>query len=129
MFATIAREVAQWRKDGYPCEEPLIGEILRFQTLPGGELRFLREAQKTALETYWYLRLVKNTPHIMDLYREYHPKIGNFAKSLGIKLDTDYLSEDNTIEGLIRNIKDPEWAKARRIGAVYESAVLEYPGY
>ncbi|MBE8158577.1 MAG: DEAD/DEAH box helicase family protein, partial [Betaproteobacteria bacterium] len=132
LFTELAAETQKWRESGYPCDFPLIGEILRFQYLgenPEDGLRFLRTAQFSALETYWYLRLVKNTPHIMDLYREYHPKPSEFAEALGVPLTAADMEDDNTMDGLIQKIKTPEWAKARRLDAVHESAALEYPGY
>ena len=35
--------------------------------LDAGGPRFLRAPQLRALETYWYLRLVEGTPHVLDL--------------------------------------------------------------
>jgi hypothetical protein len=43
---------------GYPSSYPVIATILNFN-----KNNFLRRAQFEALETYWYLRLVKNTPN------------------------------------------------------------------
>jgi hypothetical protein len=41
--------------------------------LPESEgLRYLRQAQLRALETYWYLRLVEGTPHVFELYQRYY---------------------------------------------------------
>ena len=43
--------------------------------------------QLRALETYWYLRLVKGTPHIFDLYQEFFPAKDDpdaMLKALGI---------------------------------------------
>lgn len=64
LYELIAQNVTSWREDGYPCDDyPAIAEILDYARLPDGEtLRFLRRAQLRALETYWYLRLVKETP-------------------------------------------------------------------
>jgi len=56
--------VNTWRSARYPCADyPAIGEILEYAVLPESDhLRFLRRPQLRALETYWYLRLVENTP-------------------------------------------------------------------
>ena len=69
LYELIQQNVTAWREDGYPTEGyPALAEILDYATLPeGGGLRFLRKAQLRALETYWYLRLVEETPHIFDL--------------------------------------------------------------
>ncbi len=76
LYQLLAAEVDKWRDEGYPCPSyPTIAEILAYQTdEQTGQLRFLRPPQMRALETYWYLRLVLNTPHILDLYRELYPK-------------------------------------------------------
>ncbi|MBA3425710.1 MAG: hypothetical protein H0U04_14470, partial [Rubrobacter sp.] len=66
LHQVLASKVREWRDTGYPCDEfPAITEILEYQVQSeevsdGGlvdTLRFLREPQRRALETYWYLRL------------------------------------------------------------------------
>jgi type III restriction enzyme len=37
-----------------------------------------------ALETYWYLRLVENTPHILSLYESLYPSISERLAALGL---------------------------------------------
>ncbi|MBU1923163.1 MAG: hypothetical protein KJ710_02730 [Candidatus Omnitrophica bacterium] len=49
-----------------------------------GALRYLRHAQIMALEAYWYLRLIENTPHIIDLYNKHYPDEIKFLEVLGI---------------------------------------------
>ena len=129
----LVADVARWRAAGYPAGDySLIGEILRFQQTgesDSGELRFLRTAQFAALETYWYLRLVKNTPPIMDLYRDYCRKPHEFINGLGVPLSAEEMFEVNNIDDIIVKIRNPEWAAKKKISAVHESAILEYPGY
>ena len=69
LFEKLRDDVHNWRKEGYPCPDyPLIGEILRYQF--EGEppeqisLKYLRDPQFQSLELYWFLRLVRKTPHI-----------------------------------------------------------------
>ena len=63
---------------GYQCESwPAIGEILTHAWIDGPEpqLRYLRQAQFIALETYWYLRLVLDTPSVPSLYEHLYEKL------------------------------------------------------
>ncbi len=72
----IAVRVDAWRTDGYGNDEyPAIAEVLEWATeTETGNLHFLRHPQLRALETYWYLRLIEQTPHVFDLYRKIYPK-------------------------------------------------------
>lgn len=85
LFEKIQARVQDWRNAGYPAEKyPAIAEILEFATIPddeaGPQLRFLRAAQLRALETYWYLRLVEDTPLVKDLYLScYEEPLDRFA--------------------------------------------------
>ena len=71
LFQALTERVNTWRDAGYPCGEyQAVAEILQFAVEDGdaGQLRYLRRAQLRALETYWYLRLVLDTPRIPALY-------------------------------------------------------------
>jgi type III restriction enzyme len=61
----IREKVEEWRNEDYKCDYPAISEILNFSFVESETeektLRYLRKAQLEALETYWYLRLWKNT--------------------------------------------------------------------
>src|SRR5206468_3154809 len=72
----LAPLVKTWRDAGYPCELfPAIAEVLEWARDPeSGHLRFLRAPQLQALETYWYLRLIERTPHILALYQRLFPQ-------------------------------------------------------
>ena len=76
LFEAVAVRVDAWRTARYACVDyPAIQEILAFamEEDTSGQLRFLRRAQFRALEIYWYLRLVLNTPRIPDLYATLFP--------------------------------------------------------
>jgi type III restriction enzyme len=63
LFEALAHHVAAWREENYRHENyPAIAEILEWVRSPDVPLFRLRAPQIRALETYWYLRLVKNTP-------------------------------------------------------------------
>ena len=80
LYQQLKSDVAEWRHQGYPSSYPVITTILAFN-----KNNFLRQAQFEALETYWYLRLVKNTPNIFELYKEYFEG-KELLKTLGISL-------------------------------------------
>ena len=139
----LANKTKEWRKSGYRCDFPLIGDILRFQReeregdidneeeLPVGGLRYLREAQFAALETYWYLRLVRGTPHMMEVYKDAYPDPLRFAAALGAELSPRDVMEGGvkTQDDVVALLKNPEWAAKRRLDAAHEAATLNYPGY
>jgi type III restriction enzyme len=67
LYQVLTQRVDAWRTANYPCDgSPAIREILEFATEDGeaAQLRYLRRAQFRALKTYWYLRLVLETPRI-----------------------------------------------------------------
>ena len=76
LYQEISTRVDAWRAGNYPSEKyPAIRQILEFavEDAQNGQLRYLRRAQLRALETYWYLRLVLETPRIPDLYAKLFP--------------------------------------------------------
>ncbi|MDX9708413.1 MAG: hypothetical protein RBT64_02565, partial [Trichloromonas sp.] len=106
LYQLLAEKVRLWREAGYPCGKfPAIGEILRFQTADdsGGNLRFLRPPQFRALEVYWYLRLVANTPHILDLYKAGYRKKVDLKNALGISQKA-FEEADCEVEPLLARI-------------------------
>ena len=133
LYQVLAAQTQAWREAGYPCEEhPVIGEILDWQTDPEtGGLRYLRTPQLRALEVYWYLRVVKHTPHIFDLYRELYPKPAELLRVLGLDRDEirDYVLNDG-IDGLWRRLQsDDEFVRTFRLEALRESLNLAYSSY
>ena len=130
----LAADVAQWRSSGYQfADHPLIGEILAYQKEGQEEnpsLTYLREPQFLALEVYWYVRLVLNTPHTIDLYmRLYGNDTRALLDALGVSMSRDALPHLK-IDDLIRMIKEDEgFVAEKRIQALHEAAVLDYPSY
>jgi hypothetical protein len=133
LYQHIQEKVSQWRQDGYPSPDyPAIAEILNFATLPDSNLlRFLRGAQIRALETYWYLRIVENTPHIYDLYEEYFPRPGDRMEALGlVGDDLKDIVIDEGLDTLIEKIKsDANFVKQFKLESVHETLTLDYPSY
>ena len=134
LFVKLTEGVAEWRKRGYDCPDfLLIGEILTFQrdAQEGSPfLKFLREPQFLALETYWFVRLIKNTPHIMDLYKGYYPYNADFVAAMGVPLSDDALRYAASVDAIIENeIKNWEQAQKNNLVAAREAAILDYPSY
>jgi type III restriction enzyme len=128
--------VIQWREGGYPCEEfPAIAEILEFQELPiipGSKTpRFLRKPQILALETYWYLRLVENTPHIFNLYRKYIPRQSELLAALGLESnEIQKFVLDEGMDALWERIKtDNRFVRDFNLESLRETLTLDYPSY
>lgn len=87
LYQVLTQRVDAWRAANYPCDAfPAIREILEFATEDGetDQLRYLRRAQFRALETYWYLRLVLETPRIPDLYAKLFPKPKDRREAMGL---------------------------------------------
>lgn len=83
LYEALAERVSRWRSEHYPSENyPAIAEILEWATSPDVIAFRLRAPQLRALETYWYLRLVQETPHILGTLNQ-HPIDGeNGAKAI-----------------------------------------------
>ena len=87
LHEALAARVQDWIARGYPHDTyPAVAEI--FEWAHGaedtGNVRFLRPPQLRALETYWYLRLIEQTPHVLDLYRRLFPGRTGLLESLGL---------------------------------------------
>ena len=123
LFARLAEDVAQWRKVGYTCDDhPFIGEILAWQMETQADnpsLKFLREPQFSALEVYWYVRLVLKTPHVIDLYKHYYEddKRG-FFDALGVPILTDTLEFAKIDEVLKRVAEDKDYVARQKNSGV-----------
>ncbi|NLW07143.1 MAG: DEAD/DEAH box helicase family protein [Clostridia bacterium] len=133
LYQVLASQAQQWREAGYPCEEfPAVGEILEWQTdAETGDLRYLRKPQLRALEVYWYLRAVKKTPHIFDLYKELYPKPADLLEVLGLAKDEicNYVLNEG-LDGLWQRLKnDNDFVRDFHLEALRESLNLDYPSY
>lgn len=133
LYTKLADAVAAWQKSGYACPDyPLIGEILAYQREEQANdsgLKFLREPQFLALQVYWYVRLVLKTPHIIELYKRYYNEKETLFKALGVSMSSDAMEFAST-EAILEKIKkDKDFVKEKRIDALHEAAVLDYPSY
>lgn len=123
-----------WRAANYPCDEfPAIREMLEFATEDGevAQLRYLRRAQFRALETYWYLRLVLETPRIPDLYAQLFPKPKERREAMGLT-HPDIVSfiADEGLEACLERVKsDNAFVREYALESLRESLTLDYASY
>lgn len=135
LYQRLTQEVSSWREAGHPCEAyPAIAEILDFATLPETTiLQYLRKAQFLALETYWYLRLVENTPHIFDLYRNLFSRQTDLLAALGLdhpEIVGFVLNEGGTLAPLWERIRtDDDFVRRFHLESLRETLTLQYPSY
>ncbi len=113
--------VSEWRDDHYACDFATVSEILLFQRDESGALKFLREPQFKALETYWYLRVKLQTPRFLDLYKELYSKRSERFNALGVGIGQDFLDFDSEDEYLNH--------VAKQNGTLKESLDLNYASY
>jgi len=130
LYQILAQKVDVWRNAGYPTEEyPVISEILEWASNPNGSGFRLRRPQVKALETYWYLRLVENTPHILNLYKQTFSRPKDLLDALGVPgeafEEVDY--DLNTLWEKI--VDDDSFVKSFRLDALRETISLDYPSY
>lgn len=129
-------KVKEWRESNYKSNFPAIREIFEYNFLDteSQNLRYLRKAQFEALETYWYLRIVENTPHIFDLYKKYFQG-ENLLDTLNVRLTEGDLrkilfSNGGGINTIFKKIKtDNDFVKKYRLEGLRESLFLDYPSY
>lgn len=136
LFEKLRDDAQKWQEEGYPCADfPLIGEVLRWQFVEEpqekGVLKYLRQPQFQALELYWYLRLVRKTPHIVQLYKHYYSDApSDFFEAFGIPLEPAELQWIPSVDAVIEKVKnDPGFVNQKRIHPVYEAVTLPYPSY
>lgn len=128
LYQQLKSDVIKWRQEGYPSSYSVISTILNFN-----KNNFLRQAQFEALETYWYLSLVKNTPNIFELYKEYFQG-KELLNALGISLSeedlTDLLLAGGGIDAIFIKVKsDDVFVKKYKLEALRETLTLQYPSY
>lgn len=134
LFEAIAGRVDEWRVGRYECAEyPAIQEILDFalEDSAPGQLRYLRSAQFRALETYWYLRLVLNTPRIPELYETLFPKKSERRAAMGLhsKALTELIA-DTSLEEVVERVKsDNAFVRQHSLESLRETFSLDYPSY
>lgn len=129
----IAVRVDAWRTDDYASDDyPAIAEVLEWATeTETGNLRFLRRPQLRALETYWYLRLIEQTPHVFDLYRKIYPKQSELLTALGLDhSDIRAYVLDEGLDALWKRIKtDDAFVKDFKLESLRETLTLDYSSY
>lgn len=134
LYQVLTQRVDAWRAGNYPCDAfPGIREILEFATEDDetGQLRYLRRAQFRALETYWYLRLVLETPKIPDLYAKLFPKPKDRREAMGLT-HPDIVSfiADEGLENCLERVKsDNAFVRQYALESLRESLTLDYASY
>ncbi len=130
----IAPRVDAWRADDHPCDDyPAIAEIFDWARDPEiGALRFLRPPQLRALETYWYLRLVYETPHVFALYNVLFPPdkdLPGLLESLSVP-EAAFRASNYAPQTLWQKVKtDDQFVQDFRLQALRETLTLAYPSY
>ena len=126
----IAEQVKGWREAGYPHDiYPAISEILDYAREDDGNRRFLRTAQLQALETYWYLRLVLNTPAIPQLYEQLFSKTSDRLHAMGISAKL-FEEADFNLDNLIQKILiDNHFVRVHKLESLRETFTLNYSSY
>lgn len=128
----LASKVEQWRKDGYPSESyPAIAEILNYAYLDADsvQFRFLRHAQVVALETYWYLRLILETPSVPKLYEKLYPAKKDRLAAMGISAQL-FEEADYDYEVLLERIRtDNKFVRENHLESLRETLNLNYASY
>lgn len=132
LYEALSMNVAAWREKEYQHEAfPAIAEILDHARQPDVPAFRLRAPQLKALETYWYLRLVEETPNIFDLYTNLFQKVTERLTALGITHpDMRDMVLDIGYDGLIEKIQsDNDFVRQYKLEAVRETLTLDYPSY
>lgn len=134
LYQEISTRVDAWRAGNYPTEKyPAIREILEFavEDAQNGQLRYLRRAQLRALETYWYLRLVLETPRIPDLYAKLFPSKKDRREAMGLTHPNivSYIADEG-LESCIEKVKtDNAFVRQYALESLRESLTLDYASY
>ena len=134
LHEALAIRVAAWNAGGYTVENfPAIAEILEWAhgVEETGNVRFLRAPQLRALETYWYLRLVEGTPHVLELYKRIYTNKTDLLTALGLgNQELIGRALDGGVDALIDAVRtDDALVKKHKLEAVRETLSLDYPSY
>lgn len=134
LYQALTQRVDAWRVGNYPCDAfPAIRELLEFATEDGetGQLRYLRRAQFRALETYWYLRLVLETPKIPELYEKLFPSKKDRREAMGLTHpEIVAFIADSDLETCLDRVKsDNAFVRQYALESLRESLTLDYASY
>ncbi|WPY01759.1 Putative restriction endonuclease subunit R C-terminal domain protein (plasmid) [Candidatus Trichorickettsia mobilis] len=127
LYQILCDEIEPWRKSRYQSQFSEVVEILKFNK---NESNYLRTAQFNAIETYLFLRFVKETPKIIDLYKEYFKNLEDFVEVLGIKHINQYnIRFFETLDDVLKDLLNPGVADQYKYDALTETLNLDYPSY
>ena len=131
LLSLIKIDIENWRNDGYKAEFNEIKEILNFQkTGIENQYKYLRKAQFETIETYLFLRFVKKTPKIIDLYKEYYKTPQEFCKVLDIvHINETSFEFITTIEQVLQSVNKEENKAKYKYHSLIETLNLDYPSY
>ena len=133
----LATEVQRWLETGYPSPFSALNEILSYQRVgeDGQGYRYLRPPQVAALETYFYLRVVRETPKVPKLYEHtFDDAPGEMLAALGLPEDlyksaVDLMGADAAV-ALLRKVRtDDAYVKTNKLEALRETLSLDYASY
>jgi len=126
----LAAEVSTWGRKNYTGHDFLVlTEILDWAKKPDGSGFVLRPPQIKALETYWYLRLVRKTPNVFELYKGVFHNKSALLKAFGVPPPAFELVDYDESE-LWRRIKvDDGFTRQYRLEALRETLTLDYASY
>lgn len=134
LYQALDDKVSAWRTANYPCDDyPAIREIMEFATEDAetAQLRYLRHAQFRALETYWYLRLVLQTPKIPELYETLFPKPKDRREAMGLTHPdiVSFIADEGMEACIERVLSDNAFVRKYALESLRESLTLDYASY
>lgn len=134
LFQALAARVDVWRSARYESVNfPAIREILDYavEDAANDQLRYLRRAQLRALETYWYLRVVLNTPKVPALYDELFVAAKDKREALGLTSTAvkEILLDEGHDAVMDRIRNDNEFVRKHGLESLRETLSLDYPSY
>jgi type III restriction enzyme len=130
LYQVLAQRVDAWRAANYPCDGyPAIREILEFATEDGeaAQLRYLRQAQFRALETYWYLRLVLGTPKTPELYEHLFEDLPDRLHAMGVNERLFKEARYNYASLIKRVQEDNQFVRDNRLESLRETLTCPPP--
>ncbi len=132
IYEKIKEEASIWRKSNYECNYPELAEIFSYIK----QQAYLRRAQIEALEHYWYVRVVLDTPGIESLYRNFYGGLdlleifGLPSKEFTGLSNLPLEIQKTAIDEIIKKIRsDDEFIKRYKLEGLRESLTLPYPSY
>lgn len=80
---------------------------------------------------YWFLRLIENTPHFFDFYKNLLPKATERLTALSMThADMRAMALDMSFDGLSDKVRDDNaFVKQDKLEALRKTLMLDYPSY